>query len=540
MTNAVDRGGRSPRLFGRAWLIAAALAVLGVTAAIVAIQYRPALVERLPSSRLRHAVFALLGWVVPSSSGLSRRLPPPPATTIGMNAPEIRYYGSSFPFANLILGSDWVDSKWQPLSATLQDANGNLRALPADGVALRVLWVPPTGPAGSEIRCTFGGSGTISVAGGGTMAVAGPNSLRFRLTNTHGQPQWPWLVVMDVDPRRPLRDLDCREAALARSARFRPAFLATLRGYGVIRFMDWQNANANQPVTWRNRHVPASSRLDGDGVSIEDMLALVGELGADPWFVMPWNADQDYVTRFARMVRERLAPGRHVYVEVGNEVWNAGFAVGRQAVAEGLARKLGGSDREAGMRRYAERTVEVMRPWEAAFAGRGGLVRVLSTQHVVPETAEIALAYRDTLAHVDALATAPYFGMTLGGSRNTRESSLAALADDLPVAIRQAVDNRRIAVRYGKRYIAYEGGQSLVLPAQLPLLEQLQHDPAMYDLYRQYLAMWRQQVGDTLCLLTSVAPPAVSGAWGLAAREDDSPARAPKLRAVREALRPRS
>jgi len=189
------------------------------------------------------------------------------------------------------------------------------------------------------------------------------------------------------------------------------------------------------------------------------------------------------------------------------------------------------------MRRYAERTTEVMRLWEAAFAGRGGLVRVLSTQHVVPETAEIALAFGDTLAHVDALATAPYFGMTLGGGQNTRESSLAALARDLPIAIQQAIENRRIAVRHGKRYMAYEGGQSLVLPAQLPLLEQLQHDPAMYDLYRQYLLLWRQQVGDTLCLLTSVAPPAVSGAWGLATREDESPTLAPKLRAVRDAQR---
>jgi len=517
-------------------LILMVLGALALAAAVVAVQRDPAVVERLPSSRLRHAVFAILGRIVPTSSHLSLRLPPPPATVIGMNVPEIRYYGSSIPFANLVMGSDWLDSRWQPLADAHQDANGDIRSLPADDVALRFLSVPPTGPAGTEVRCTFRGSGTLSLAGGGETIATAPNALRIRLTNARGRPASPWLVLKQVDPRRPLRDLDCREAQIPRTARFRPAFLATLRGYGVIRFMDWQNANANQPVTWRDRHTPAGNRLDRDGVAIEDMLALVRELGAAPWFVMPWNADADYIAGFARMARAQLLPGRPVYVEVGNEVWNTGFPVGRQAVAEGLARSLGSNDREAGMRRYAERTVEVMRPWEAAFAGRSGLVRVLATQHVLPETAEIALAYRDTAAHVDAVATAPYFGMTLGGTGNTRTSSLAALADNLPITIGQAVDNRRVALRYGKRYIGYEGGQSLVLPAQPALLEQLQHDPAMYDLYRRYLEAWRTNVGDTLCLLTSVAPPATSGAWGLAAREDDTLAQAPKLRAVREAL----
>lgn len=96
---------------------------------------------------------------------------------------------------------------------------------------------------------------------------------------------------------------------------------------------------------------------------------------------------------------------------------------------------------------------------------------VMSTQHVLPETAAIAFAYRDTVAHVDALATALYFGTTRGGTSKTRDSSPTVLSANLPVSTEQAIDNRRVTVRHNKRYIAYEGGQGLVLPAHVRLLE---------------------------------------------------------------------
>ncbi|WP_375427138.1 hypothetical protein [uncultured Sphingomonas sp.] len=490
----------------------------------------------MPAGILKRVAVAALGWFAPAGAAVSQASPPPP-TQIGMNLAEVRYYSSTAPFANLAIGSDWNDSRWQRIAEEHQTLDGDIRSLPADGVATRFLLFPPTGPEGFEVRCTFAGSGTLTASGMPGPVESGPNTLRFRMVNERGKQTNPWLILKDVDPKRPFRDLDCRDARLDRSVRFRPEFIATLRGYRVIRFMDWQNANANEAVPWRDRHTTASTRLDRDGVAIEDMLALTRELGADPWFVMPWNADDEYMTQFARMVREGLPAGRSAYVEVGNEVWNGGFAVAKQAVKEGLERKLGANDMEAGMRRYAERTTEVMRLWEAAFAGRRGLVRVLAAQHVWPATAETALSFRDTASHVDALATAPYFGTVLGGTGNTRESSLKQLRVELANTLKMAADNRRIALGYGKRYIGYEAGQGLVLPAQVPLSNQLQHAPEMYDLYREYLAAWRRDSGDVLCLFNSVYRPTSWGSWGLAEWEDETPAEAPKLRAVREAMR---
>lgn len=524
----------------------AMLAVLCAGAALLvrrpaAVGWMQTEVEAMPQGRTKRLAARAIALLAPAAAAAQPVPIPgapaaPRAATIGVNLPEIQYYSANVPFANLAIGGGWLDGHWAPLPQRYQDGDGSILSLPADG-AQRFFPVPPTGPEGVEIRCTFTGSGTLGVAVGVPIA-AGPGSLRFRIVNQHGNMTgWPWLTLHGVDPRRPMRDLDCREAGTPAAARFRPRFLATVRGFGVIRFMDWQRANANVPVTWATRQTPANIVLGDSGVAIEDMLALVRELGADPWFVMPWNADDAYIAGFAKATRAALPPGRHVYVEAGNEVWNLAFPVGRQALKEGRERGLGASDREAVMHRYAQRTAEVMRIWESAFADRKeALVRVLATQQVAPDTAEMALGYADTARHVDALATSAYFGDTYGGTGHTREAVLARLAAAVPVALAQVAVNRRLAAAHGKRFVAYEGGEALSLPAQPPLLDQLQHDPAQYDLVRRFLAGWREGGGDTLCLFNSVTRPSPYGAWGLAAWEDETPDQAPKLRAAREAL----
>lgn len=525
---------RLARVGGIAALVALALVILCRQPAVGTLVRRA--VYTLPDGRLQRAAARGVGLLAATDLLPLRRLPAPPPMTVGINAPAIAHWATSFPFANLAIGSAWVDTQWTPLPEAAVDGSGAVLSLPAGAVARRFVSLPPTGPAGVEVQCRYAGSGVLGLAGAGQVLAAGPGSLRFHVVNPRNDPRRPYLVLTGVDARRPFRGLDCRDARLAPGVRFRPEFLATMRGYGVVRFMDWQNANANAAVTWATRHLPGGNRSDGDGVAIEDMLALASALGADPWFVVPWNADADYVARFARLVRAGLPHGRHVYVEVGNEVWNHGFPVARQAVAEGLARGLGSDPRTAGLRRYAQRTGEVMRLWEAAFAGRTGLVRVLSTQNAQPQAARTALAFGDTATHVDALATAPYFGDTYAGTANTRADVLARLSTAVPAALALATENRRVAADYGKRYLAYESGEALALPDQPLLAGRLQYDPAQYALVRRYLAGWQSDVGDVLCLLTSAAPVAPSGAWGLSVWEDEAPAAAPKLRAVRDAM----
>ena len=490
----------------------------------------------LPHKLSRLAAIALSPMLPANASSPTSPLPAPPPMAVGINVAGVSSIETAVPYANLVIGSDWLDPQWRPLAEQYQDRAGNILSLPPGQATQRFVVIPPTGPKGIEVRCTWTGSGKVLLQGGGDLLASSANSLRFHYVYRRG-PVRPWLARLEVDPRRPFRDLDCREPRVAQTERFRPEFLSTIKGYGVIRFMDWQNANANEPATWATRNLPSGGRATGgSGAPIEDMMAITRELHADPWFVMPWNADDDYIARFARLVAATLPLGAHVYVEAGNEVWNGAFPVARQAVKEGRERQLGPDDFTAGMRRYAQRTGEVMRLWEAAFAGRSGLVRVLSFQHVLPQGGRTALSFGDTARHVDAVATAPYFGDLYGGTGNTRDAVLAKLSTALDATLAAAVANRRVTAEFGKRYIAYEGGEALMLPGQLPLLGQFQHDPAQVELYQRFLAGWRRDAGDLLCLYTSVSVPQPGGSWGLSAWEDETPAEAPKLQAVKEGM----
>ncbi len=55
------------------------------------------------------------------------------------------------------------------------------------------------------------------------------------------------------------------------------------------------------------------------------------QVGFDPWFSMPYNANETYVRYFAQLVRDTLRPDVTVYVEYSNEVWHTGFLSGQYA-----------------------------------------------------------------------------------------------------------------------------------------------------------------------------------------------------------------
>jgi hypothetical protein len=362
-------------------------------------------------------------------------------------------------------------------------------------------------------------------------------------------------LTFNVDPTNYIRNIDCRELGSTTTSSFASEFTNTLAGFKVIRFMKWQTDAVEgnggitdtpfpaPTITWATRNKPGDGQYLGkDGVPVELEVALANQIGADPFFSMPWNADDDYITRFATYVRDNLAPGRVAYVETSNEVWNWGYWVAHQAANEGAAEGLPadiGGDTQRGAERYGEKTSHLMQIWSNVFAGQmNRLVRVFSWQNAQPGYGEIGLKY--ALPYVDAYATAPYWAFMqsdyTGQSLDTIMNTI--LPGQITWTLSMAAQNKALAQKYGLRYITYEAGQHVVLPNNASLLTQIETDPRMYDLYKSYISQWQANIGDTLTLFSLSGPISQYGAWGMVqwTGQPISLSTTPKMQAVKEFL----
>ena len=466
-------------------------------------------------------------------------------TQIGVNVSTINSWDGSRPFMNLIYGSGWQsrdeNGGSHDVTASHMGNYGWVRSLPDGQWAIRTLY----GVGDAEILCRWEGDdhGSMEIIGnGGEVRQSGkrkPGELRFHFKSPAPRNPISPSIRYRVDPTDYVRNLDCREASASPTARFDPTFLATIRGFSVIRFMKWQTAvEANTKVSWATRNTPSSGDyLGNDGVPVEVMIELAKAANADAWFSMPWNADDNYVTRFATLVRDTFPRHRKVYVELSNEVWNGGYPVMRQAQSEGIAEGLDDGEGPYGqaMYRYAEKTSQVMKIWTEVFRGQTNrIVRVVSAQNANPSWSKRILDYRDTADHVDALATAPYWAF---GDEDDKGQPLdEIMGKTLPARITEtlalASQHKKTAAAYGKRYIAYEGGQHVWLNNNQPLVAQIERDPRMFGLYKSYIDGWDREVGDTLTLFALTGGIGKAG-FGLVEYQGQPLSETPKMRAVR-------
>lgn len=466
-------------------------------------------------------------------------IPAEARTRIGINLFGLANYNRQRVFSNLISQSEWFSSRgngWTAMPAGQLDEKEWVRFLLPGQTAPRPLSLPAAPYRTTMVRCRYAGRGTLSPGGAAQLIEAGDHSLTIELRLTGAADEGAWIELTETDPQDPLHNIDCREPSRSLAERFDPEFVRFVRDFRILRFLDWQRVNDNLPVEWRSRTLPdASSQVGSGGAAIEDMVDLANLVGADPWFLIPYKAPPAYVRAFAELVHQRLDPGRTVYVELGNEIWNEMFDAAQQARQEGLSLGLGNGDpKQAGAMRYAQKLRETMRIWTGIFADRPArLVRVAASQNANPDLSSRILDYADTADWVDALATAPYVWVDLT-HRSTAdvdgifEQSFRAVDETMDFAAR----NRAIAVRHGKRFIAYEGGQHLVTP-DMALAARLQRDPRMGELYRRYLESWDARVRSDLTLYASTAPIGQYGSWGLREYAGQPPEQAPKLQAVR-------
>ena len=481
------------------------------------------------------------GTKIEAAASAAMPLPRRPAA-FGINLFTAAYWSAERSFMNLAAGGTWrsISGRWSDFDARRIDREGTILSLePGEGAALNLMRPPRLLHGDVTIRCRFEGKGVV---GGVGMAAprTGPGTLDFIWRRGRDSVHFR---IDATDPADPVRHIDCREADADPKLLFDPAFVDGLRPYKAVRFMDWQAANANVAGDWEQRTPPtATIQASAQGVAIEHMVALANQAKFDPWFVLPWNGDAAYIENFARHVHDHLDPGRTAYIEVGNEVWNKDFPAARQALAEGMRMKLGKTEDEARMRRYAQRAVEDFKIWERVFADDPGrIVRVLSGQNAWPDLILHALDHKDTAQHVDALSSAVYFGQKLLSEPPADTTDIAPLFPKLIASIETTFSTarrfKRIADSRGLRYIGYEGGQHVTYRGpDKTLIARLNRDPRMGDAYRIFLDRWDREFGDLLMLYHSTSPIGQSMHFGLAEYSGQPAAETPKRKALLDTI----
>lgn len=466
-----------------------------------------------------------------------------PPTELGINLYGLAPYNRQQVFANLIVQSEWFSNTgdgWKPMPASQLDASGWVKRLSPGQVAPRPFVLPARPFSKVSVRCTFKGDGELSAGGIAHISTNAPGTVDIDLVSEGGSDEGAWIQLDRTNPADPVRQIDCRDVRRPATELYTPEFMQTLQSFSSVRFLDWQFTNSNLQTRWDQRtRVDNSSQVTGDGVAIENMIRLANEARVDPWFLMPYKADNAYIENFARLVHDKLDPARTVYVELGNEVWNDMFDATKQARREGISANLAPADNPdaAQTRRYAQKVRDTMRIWTRIYADRPNkLVRVAATINVYPELVRTILAYEDMPKWIDALATAPYIQLDLAGrGANDVDWVFSQMDRAIGETIDAAVVNKRIAAEYGKRYISYEGGQHLVT-SDMDLAKRVQRDPRMEDVYRRYLSAWQTRIGDRLMLYAATTPIGESGAWGLREYAGQPESETPKLRAVRAFL----
>lgn len=297
---------------------------------------------------------------------------------------------------------------------------------------------------------------------------------------------------------------------------FRPEFMADIKPFRVIRFMNWMQANGPQTGKWADRPTPKTLSFSEKGMPLEYMVEMANLGDFDPWFTLPLNADEDYVRNFATYVRDHLKPGLRAYVEVSNEVWNSTFGQSKDATRLGRLRYPSVDEIQANDFYYADRVRQEMKVWTDVFKGQENrTVRILSNQAAWAQRADNALGHEQTYKYVDALSIAPYFGDTLTDVPGKGPARVDTILGKIPAYVDKAIgwakDNKIVANKYGLPLYAYEAGPGLNAfePTMVKDVQDAVDDQRFVALYARFIERWRKEIGGTLMLYNYG-----EGVWG--------------------------
>ncbi len=346
---------------------------------------------------------------------------------------------------------------------------------------------------------------------------------------------------------------------------FYPAFVDNWKMFKVFRTMEATVANNSLITSWQNPAESDFSKVtaptEGDftwrvkGMPVEVLVKLANYMHIDPWFCIPNQATDNYISGFAKYVSDNLSPNLHCYIEYSNECWNWMFAQSHYCVSQGSL-IWGSADQAAYHKYYALRSVKMFHLFEAAFNNDlSRLVRVFAWQAAGSSVTLLDTEYPaeysgKAYTHGDALAIGPYFGISLDGYNSpafnmTVPQILDYCNNYVNTTSTLWIKNNSIVAKNRKLgLICYEGGQHLVANGAdkdavsdsttllVSKFAQVNADPRMKDIYLNYFNVWKNNGGGMFCAFNSCALGSKYGHWGAKTYESQPRSEAPKYDAM--------
>lgn len=404
------------------------------------------------------------------------------------------------------------------------DPNGYPRAMPtgASMVAKMVYLAPASAAQPVLYDLTTDGEVTAQIQFA-TIVSSAPGRITFSYTGS--SPNGVQLILRAIRKAPTYMRLTRADetALLERGETWRPEFLAQLRGFAVLRFMDWMRTNGSTFTDAYPANVAAIDYIAG--VPIAVMRDLCTKVGARGWFCVPATASD-------ALIQSMISAAPDDIWEPSNEVWNKGFPQGKAAEALGSDGKGAGG----GQGWYGGFAVRVAK----AARGTGASV-VLGWQTAVPSRAQpvwdavkaaggqdsdfggwiIATYVNGSLT----LPTGPVLRMAanddVAGALDNIWHSRDGLSVDTMAPIYAA--HGVIARAHGLPLMAYEGGFHLNAlphfaahqPVVIPFYTKVQRDPGSQAVAAANVDAFEAAGGSLNVFFNLASPPSGGGYYGI-------------------------
>jgi hypothetical protein len=426
------------------------------------------------------------------------------------------------------------------------DANGYPVAGASGQSATDIGFILPTG----TYKISFVGSGSLTVSGigalGGAWQSAGGEErntisitgtpgafghfLNLKITNGASQ------TVQQIHVYMPGFDYDS-------TTTFTPQFVRVLAPFRALRFMDWEQTNNSTLANFSDRPSSAHFGQSAYGQPYEFIAELVNETGKDCWITVPEAVTDSFISQFASFMASHLDMTRiqaarskagfakpfQLIVEDSNETWNGGFSAYNTflTAANANAARYTGTytgtygpswmSSNASLMKvgqyHADRLVKIGNAFRSAFGANASVVApVLSGWALGTVYSDVGLTfiqsnYGNPKNYVTYVAQAPYFDLpsesdASGAALGTLFTALGTSISGMDTTFK---DFAKLGTQYGIGIVAYEGGQSLTGTTNQTIKHLAQHDVRMYDAYKSYYSLWKQDFGTSLFMHFSLA-----------------------------------